>query len=93
MRLRLYTEQGGVVERSFLGLKTEFAALVLGFKGGSLQERPKNPEKKACVVYKEYDRKLVRYLYEGYQVTLRYNPSNIVYILVYTREKNGTNCC
>lgn len=176
MRLRLYTEQGGVVERSFLGLKTEFAALVLGFKGGSLQERPEHPEKKACVVYEEYDRKLVRYLvdhhnqhlyprvknqtrlqrwwagliggkpkmpnneqeldiclmkeakrkvqergsiefvglvytaslsrdedgywrydknanfleeYEGYQVTLRYNPSNIVYILVYTREKNG----
>jgi putative transposase len=27
--------------------------------------------------------------YEGYQVTLRYNPSNIVYILIYTREKNG----
>jgi putative transposase len=62
MRLRLYTEQGGVVERSFLGLKTEFAALVLGFKGGSLQERPEHPEKKASVVYEEYDRKLVRYL-------------------------------
>jgi putative transposase len=176
MRLRLYTEQGGVVERLFLELKTEFAALVPGFKGGSLQERPKNPEKKACVVYEEYDRKLVRHFvdhhnqhlypkvknqtrlkrwwvgllggkprmpdserkldiclmkeakrkvqergciefiglvytaslskdedgywqydknanfleeYEGYQVTLRYNPSNIVYILVYTREKNG----
>ncbi|HEY9669974.1 MAG TPA: DDE-type integrase/transposase/recombinase [Waterburya sp.] len=176
MRLRLYTEQGGVVENSFLGLKTEFAALVPGFKGGSLEERPKNPEKKACVVYEEYDRKLVRHFvdhrnrhiyprvknqtrlqrwwigliggtprmpnnereldiclmkeakrkvqergsidfvglvytaslsrddegywrydkaanflkdYEGYQVTLRYNPSNIVYILVYTREKNG----
>lgn len=176
MCLRLYTEQGGVVERSFLGLKTEFAALVLGFKGGSLQERPNHPEKKASVVYEEYDRKLVRYLvdhhnqhlyprvknqtrlqrwwagliggkprmpnhereldiclmkeakrkvqergsiefvglvytaslsrdddgywrydkkanfleeYEGYQVTLRYDPSNIVYILVYTREKNG----
>jgi putative transposase len=176
MRLRLYTEQGGVVERLFLGLKTEFAALVLGFKGGSLQERPEHPEKKASVVYEEYDRKLVRYFvdhhnqhlyprvknqtrlqrwwagliggrpkmpnnereldiclmkeakrkvqergsiefvglvytaslskddegfwrydknanfleeYEGYQVTLRYNPSNIVYILIYTREKTG----
>jgi putative transposase len=176
MRLRLYTEQGGVVERLFLELKTEFAALMLGFKGGSLKERPANPEKKACVVYEEYDRKLVRHFvdhhnqhlyprvknqtrlqrwqagllggkskmlnnereldiclmkeakrkvqergsiefeglvytaslsrddegywrhdkkanfleeYEGYQVTLRYNPSNIVYILIYTREKNG----
>jgi putative transposase len=51
MRLRLYTEQGGVVERLFLELKSEFAALVLGFKGGSLTERPKNPEQKACVTY------------------------------------------
>lgn len=176
MRLRLYTEQGGVVERLFLELKTEFAALIPGFKGGSLKERPANPEKKACVVYEEYDRKLVRHFvdhhnqhlyprvknqtrlkrwqigllggkpkmpnnereldiclmkeakrkvqergsiefeglvytaslsrdedgcwrhdkkanfleeYEGYQVTLRYNPSNIVYILIYTREENG----
>ena len=176
LRLRLYTEQGGVIERLFLELKTEFAALVLGFKGGNLQERPKHPEKKACVTYEEYEKKLVRHLvdhhnqhlyprlknqtrltrwqsgllggkpkmpmsereldiclmkeakrkvqergciefaaevytaslskdsegywrydkeanflepYEGSEVTLRYNPSNIIYLLIYTREKNG----
>ncbi|HLO88280.1 MAG TPA: hypothetical protein VK203_25200, partial [Nostocaceae cyanobacterium] len=61
MRLRLYTQQGGVIERLFLELKTEFAALVPGFKGGSLQERPEHPEKKACITYEEYDRKLVRH--------------------------------
>jgi putative transposase len=27
--------------------------------------------------------------YEGSEVTLRYNPSNIIYLLIYTREKNG----
>jgi putative transposase len=44
LRLRLYTEQGGVVERLFLELKTEFAALVLGFKGGSLKNGQKTPK-------------------------------------------------
>jgi len=61
LRKRLYTEQGGIVERLFLELKTEFAALILGFKGGNLQERPDHPEKYACVVYEDYDRKLVRH--------------------------------
>lgn len=176
LRKRLYTEQGGIVERLFLALKTEFAALTLGFKGGSLQERPDQPEKYACVVFEDYDRKLVRHLvdhhnrhlyprvanqplsvrwktglpgfkprmpesersldiclmksttrrvqergcvefkkliytaslsrdeeghwkydktanflkaYEGSEVTLLYNPTNIVYILVYSSEENG----
>lgn len=48
LRKRLYTEQGGIVERLFLALKTEFSALTLGYKGGSLQERPDQPEKYAC---------------------------------------------
>ncbi len=177
LRLRLYTEQGGIVERLFLALKTEFAALMLGFKGGSLKERPEQPEKYACVVYEDYARRLVRYLvdhhnqhlypkvanqtrlmrwwaglpdlkprmpaseqaldlclmkagqkrnvqergcieflgliytaslsrdadghwqydkeanflkpYEGHKVAIRYNPTNIVYILVYKPEENG----
>jgi hypothetical protein len=29
---------------------------VLGFKGGSLTERPKNPEQKACVTYNSWPR-------------------------------------
>lgn len=174
LRLRLYTEQGGVVERLFLGIKNEFTSKLPGYKGGSLKERPEHPEKYACVCYEEFDRKLVRHIvdhrnihlyprvknqtcqarwwagliggkpripsserdldvclmketerkiqkygciefeclihaagwkkdveglwrydadadflrdYEG-KVTLRYNPSNIVYILVYTKEKN-----
>ncbi|MBD3883922.1 transposase [Phormidium tenue FACHB-886] len=175
LRLRLYTEQGGIVERLFLELKTEFAALILGFKGGSLKERPENAEKYACIVFEDYDRKLVRHFvdhhnqhlyprvenqtrlmrwkagllggqprmpasereldlclmktttrkveergcinfeklvytaslsrdedghwqydkkanflkdYEGKKVLIRYNPTNIVYVLVYTFEEN-----
>jgi putative transposase len=176
LRLRLYTEQGGIVERLFLELKTEFAALILGFKGGSLKEHPENAEKYACVVFEDYDRKLVQHFvdhhnnhlypraenqtrlmrwkagllggqpkmpasereldlclmktttrnveergcinfeklvytaslsreedghwrydkranflkdYEGKKVLIRYNPTNIVYVLVYTVEENG----
>ncbi|MBD2075470.1 DDE-type integrase/transposase/recombinase [Phormidium sp. FACHB-592] len=176
LRLRLYTEQGGIVERLFLAIKTEFSALVLGFKGGSLKERPEHPEKYACVVYEDYARWLVQYLvdhhnqhlyprvanqtrlmrwwaglpdlkprmpvsereldlclmktlkrnveergcvnfeklvytaslsrdveghwrynksanflkdYEGKKVIIRYNPTNIIYVLVYTLEENG----
>lgn len=175
LRLRLYTEQGGVVERLFLGTKNEFTSKLPGYKGGSLKERPQNPEKYACICYQEFDRKLVRHIvthrnihnyprvtkqtcqqrwsagliggkprmpmserdldvclmketertvqkygciefecliygagwhkdsqglwrydkdadflrdYQG-KVSLRYNPSNIVYILAYTQEKNG----
>ena len=175
LRQRQYTEQGGVVERLFLGTKNEFTSKLPGYKGGSLKERPENPEKYACICYPEFDRKLVRHIvahrnthnyprvtkqtcqqrwlsglidgkprmpsserdldvclmketersvqkygciefecliygagwnkdsqglwrydkdadflrdYEG-KVSLRYNPSNIVYILVYTQEKNG----
>ncbi|MDZ8069698.1 MAG: transposase family protein [Nostoc sp. DedQUE08] len=175
LRLRRYTQQGGVIERLFLQLKTEFAALIIGYKGGNLQERPKNAEKKACVSFEEYEKLLVQHFlahstqhfykgtsqvlidrwltglpnykpklpdnereldiclmkqtkrkvqeygtiefnglkytaslikdddghwrfdqkanflkpYEGKEVALRYNPSNIVYLLIYTREKNG----
>jgi putative transposase len=176
LRLRLYTEQGGLIERLFLELKTEFAALVLGFKGGSLKERSEDAEKYACVVFEDYDRKLVRHFvdhhnqhfyprvkdqtrlrrwktgllggqprmptsereldvclmktkeckvkergcinfktlvysaslsrdedghwrndkkanflkdYEGKKVLIRYNPTNIVYVLVYTVEENS----
>lgn len=175
LRLRLYTEQGAVIERLFLGIKNEFSSKLSGFRGGSLKERPDNPEKYACVCYEEYERLLVRHIvdhrnthlypriknqtcqqrwqngliggtprmplsehdldvclmkstersiqlrgcieyecivygagwrkdekglwrynkdedflkdYEG-KVVLRYNPSNIVYLYVYTKEVNG----
>lgn len=62
LRLRLYTEQGAVIERLFLGVKNEFSSKLSGFRGGSLKERPDNPEKYACVCYEEYERLLVRHI-------------------------------
>lgn len=175
LRYRAYTEQGGIIERLFLNLKTEFAALLPGYKGGSLEERPHDAEKYTCIAFEEYDRLLVRYFvdhhnqhlyprrkdqtrqtiwlnslngepkvpdereldicllketeprkvqaygtincfatvyeagwrkdeeglmrydkltnfllpYHGRHVVLRYNPSNIIHVLVYTLEENG----
>ena len=61
LRLRLHKEQGGIVESSFCGIKNEVSSLLPGYKGGSIKERPANAEKYACMIYEEYDRKLVRY--------------------------------
>jgi putative transposase len=61
LRLRLHKEQGGIVESSFRRVKDEFSSLLPGYKGGTIEERPKNAEKYACMIYEEYDRKLVRY--------------------------------
>ena len=61
MRLRLHKEQGGIIERSFRGVKDEVSSLLPGYKGGSIKERPDNAEKYACITYEEYDRQLARY--------------------------------
>jgi putative transposase len=60
-RLRLHKEQGGIVESSFRRIKDEFSSLLPGYKGGTIEERPENAEKYACMIYEEYDRKLVRH--------------------------------
>jgi putative transposase len=61
LRLRLHKEQGGIVESSFRRIKDEFSSLLPGYKGGTIEERPENAEKYACMIYEEYDRKLVRH--------------------------------
>ncbi len=61
LRLRLHKEQGGIVESSFRRIKDEFSSLLPGYKGGTIEERPENAEKHACMIYEEYDRKLVRH--------------------------------
>jgi putative transposase len=60
-RMRLHKEQGGIVESSFRRIKDEFSSLLPGYKGGTIMERPENAEKYACMIYEEYDRKLVRH--------------------------------
>jgi putative transposase len=61
LRLRLHEEQGGIVESSFRRVKDEFSSLLPGYKDGTIEQRPENAEKYACMIYEEYDRKLVRH--------------------------------
>lgn len=157
MRLRLYTQQGGLIESLFDKQNKEVLSLLPGYKGSNVAKRPKDAEKYACVTYEELERILVRYFvdhynqhfyprvqnqtrlqrwqagliqepkqldereldiclmkttprkvqaygsvlfeslvyraewlqdYEGKQITLRYDPSNIVTLLVYSVEQN-----
>lgn len=157
MRLRLYTEQGGLIESLFDKQNKEVLSLLPGYKGSNVSKRPKDAEKYACVTYEELERILVRYFvdhynqhlfprvpnqtrlqrwqagligeprqldereldiclmkttprkvqtygsilfeslvyraewlqdYEGKRITLRYDPSNIVTLLVYSVEQN-----
>jgi putative transposase len=79
LRLRLHKEQGGIVERLFRGIKDEFSSLLPGYKGGTIKERPENAEKYACMMYEEYDRKLVRFFVDNHNQHL------------YPRIKNQTS--
>ncbi|GFE68754.1 DDE-type integrase/transposase/recombinase [Chroococcus sp. FPU101] len=62
LRYRAYVEQGAAVERPFKNFKTEVAALLPGYKGGNLQERPHDAEKWACLTFEEYEQILVRFV-------------------------------
>jgi putative transposase len=157
MRLRLYTEQGGLIESLFDKENKEIFSLLPGYKGSNIAKRPEDAEKYACITYEELERILVRYFvdhynqhlyprvkiqtrlqrwqsgligeprqrdereldiclmkttprkvqeygsvlfecliyradwlqaYESQSITLRYNPSNIVTLMVYTVEQD-----
>jgi putative transposase len=62
LRFRAYVEQGSRVERPFKNFKTEFAALLPGYKGGNLNERPHDAEKWACLTFEEYERLIIRFI-------------------------------
>ncbi|MGK7932598.1 MAG: Mu transposase C-terminal domain-containing protein [Microcystaceae cyanobacterium] len=62
LRYRAYIEQGGSVERPFKNFKTEVDALLPGYKGGNVQERPPNAEKWACMTFEDYDQIITRFI-------------------------------
>lgn len=70
LRYRGYVQQGAAVERPFKTIKTELDALLPGYKGGNIQERPKNAEKWACVMFEEYQKCLIRFITDN----LHYRP-------------------
>lgn len=78
LRLRAYPQQGGLVERPFGTINTEFLESIPGYTGSNIQRRPKNAEQEACLTLDEFERLLVRYIVDHYNQ----NP--------YPRAKNQT---
>ena len=76
--LRAYPSQGGLVERPFGTINTEFLATLPGYTGSNVQERPKEAEKNACLTIEELEYKLVRFIVDNYNQNL------------YPRTKNQT---
>ena len=78
LRLRAYPQQGGLVERPFGTINTEFLESIPGYTGSNTQKRPQNAEQEACLTLDEFERLIVRYIVDNYNQ----NP--------YPRAKNQT---
>ena len=66
LRLRAYPQQGGLVERPFGTINTEFLESLPGYTGSNIQKRPQNAEKEACLTLDEFERMLVRYIVDNF---------------------------
>ena len=78
LRLRAYPQQGGLVERPFGTINTEFLESIPGYTGSNIQKRPQNAEQEACLTLDEFEKLLVRFIIDNYNQ----NP--------YPRAKNQT---
>ncbi|GAB4543596.1 MAG: hypothetical protein Tsb0014_37330 [Pleurocapsa sp.] len=78
LRLRAYPQQGGLVERPFGTINTEFLESIPGYTGSNIQKRPQNAEQEACLTLDEFEKLLVRFIVDNYNQ----NP--------YPRTKNQT---
>jgi putative transposase len=66
LRLRAYPQQGGLVERPFGTINTEFLESLPGYTGSNVQKRPQNVEKEACYLLDEVERAFVKYVVDNY---------------------------
>ena len=66
LRLRAYPQQGGLVERPFGTINTEFLESIPGYTGSNTQKRPQNVEQEACFPLDEFERLLVRFIVDNY---------------------------
>lgn len=65
-RLRAFPSAGGLVEAIFDKINKEVLSLLPGYTGSSVEKRPPEAEKSACVLLKELERLLVRYFVDHY---------------------------
>ena len=66
LRLRSYPQQGGLVERPFGTINTEFLESLPGYTGSNVQKRPQNAEQEACYLLDEFERAFVRYIVDNF---------------------------
>jgi len=66
LHLRDRKEEGGIEERPFGTLNTDFISGFYGYLGSNIQERPEGAEKNACFRLKEFYQLLVRYIVDNY---------------------------
>lgn len=66
LRLRAYPQQGGLVERPFGTINTEFLESIPGYTGSNIQKRPQNAEQEACFLLDEFERLIVRFIVDNY---------------------------
>lgn len=68
--LRDRPSEGGVVERPFGTLNTEFFSDLPGYTGSNVKERPEEAEKSACLTLRELEQRLIRYVVDNYNQRL-----------------------
>ncbi|MBD2566641.1 Mu transposase C-terminal domain-containing protein [Anabaena lutea] len=68
--LRDRPSEGGIEERSFGTINTEFLSGFYGYLGSNIQERPKTAEEEACLTLRELHLLLARYIIDNYNQRL-----------------------
>ncbi|MEY3255346.1 MAG: hypothetical protein RLZZ29_477, partial [Cyanobacteriota bacterium] len=68
--LRDRPSEGGIEERSFGTINTEFLSGFYGYLGSNIQERSKTAEEEACLTLRELHLLLVRYIIDNYNQRL-----------------------
>ena len=65
-RLRAFPQAGGLIESIFDKINKEILSLYGGYTGSSVEERPPEAEKTACLALNDLEKILVRYFVEHY---------------------------
>ncbi|MDZ8189277.1 MAG: Mu transposase C-terminal domain-containing protein [Nostoc sp. ChiSLP02] len=68
--LRDRPSEGGIEERSFGTINTEFLSGFYGYLGSNIQQRSKTAEEEACLTLRELNLLLVRYIIDNYNQRL-----------------------
>ncbi|MEH1898421.1 MAG: Mu transposase C-terminal domain-containing protein [Nostoc sp.] len=67
-RLRAFPSAGGLIETIFDKINKEVLSLYGGYTGSSIEERPKEAERTACLTLDKLERILVRYFVDHYNL-------------------------